>query len=99
MGSHPLLTAAVNNGKERPMSNVTDLNQNDAFAARRFGFQSVADYREWVQLDGKALCSACTPWGPCRNRTSDQLSPQEWLQRHRKQPCLSHALKMRSRSA
>jgi MT-A70 len=62
----------------------------DLFAAKYLGFNSVDEYREWIKLSGMALCSERTRSGRlCRlNVSGGSLSPAEWLERHRSEPCL-----------
>jgi hypothetical protein len=64
----------------------------DRFAADHFGFALVADYREWVETDGRPLCSERTRSGAlCRNGvTGGGADPDIWRRRHRSEPCAVH---------
>jgi hypothetical protein len=72
----------------------------DGYAARHFGFANADDYREWIECHGAALCGERTKAGKlCRQLISRiQLSPAEWREQHRSQPCTAHAKAMEVRS-
>jgi hypothetical protein len=63
----------------------------DQFAADEVGL-SKDEYREWVALDGMALCGERTKSGAlCKNLISRiQLSAKDWKARHRQGACHSH---------
>jgi hypothetical protein len=63
----------------------------DGFAAAYFGLTR-DDYREWLELDGGALCGATTKAGKlCSHMVSKtQLSAREWKERHRSEYCTTH---------
>jgi hypothetical protein len=62
----------------------------DSFAAQHFGL-TIDQYREWVRLDGAALCGATTRAGkPCGCILGNQLDASDWARRHRKEFCHSH---------
>jgi hypothetical protein len=66
----------------------------DAFAAELYGLTK-AQYREWVALDGAALCGGTSKSGkPCRNSAAagliSQLDAHSWLKWHRNGYCRSH---------
>jgi hypothetical protein len=64
----------------------------DAFAARHLAFPSTTAYREWVALDGIALCGSMTSKGRmCSNQLGRiQLGREEWLALHRNGRCHAH---------
>jgi hypothetical protein len=64
----------------------------DGYAATHFGFATSDEYREWVSIDGAALCSERTRSSEmCRNAISRiQLHSDEWRRRHRLAPCSIH---------
>ena len=65
----------------------------DAYAAEHFGFADVDDYREWVECEGRALCSERTKAGHlCTNNAAVEraLTPAQWRERHRSEPCTLH---------
>lgn len=72
----------------------------EAFAARYYGFADVDPYREWVTLDGTALCGEQTKSGKlCRNSISHiQLRAADWKALHRTRPCTVHTKKTGVRS-
>jgi hypothetical protein len=62
----------------------------DLFAARHFGL-TVDEYREWIELNGKALCGKLTKSGrPCNAAFGFQLDVGEWKRRHRREACHAH---------
>jgi hypothetical protein len=65
----------------------------DLFTARHFGFATADQYREWIVLQGAALCSERTKSGRmCRTRLRDKLKASDWRKQHRSRPCHVHAL-------
>lgn len=74
------------------MADVDTFNADpDRYAADHFGM-TVAQYVEWVELDGSPLCGANTQAGrPCKAVVGKiQLSSHEWLRLHREQYCKTH---------
>lgn len=68
----------------------------DRYAATHFGFDSVDEYREWVETMGAALCSERTRTGAlCRNSLFFCETPADWRWNHRSMPCRVHAKKER----
>jgi hypothetical protein len=64
----------------------------DLFVASYFGFETVDEYREWVELWGAALCSERTRSGRLRRNTTGYTEDiDEWRARHRATPCRIHA--------
>lgn len=64
----------------------------DGFAAEHFKL-TIAQYREWIDLEGTALCGSLTKAGkPCNRSLGHgmQLAAQEWLHLHRKRFCKQH---------
>jgi hypothetical protein len=72
----------------------------DQFAADQVGL-SKERYREWVALDGAALCGERMKSGTlCRNLISGtRLPAHQWNARHRQGVCHSHEGAMESRAA
>jgi hypothetical protein len=64
----------------------------DDFAAEHFGMTK-AEYYEWIDLGGTALCSRLNKNGkPCGQAVSKiQQGPGAWLSLHRKRPCAIHS--------
>ena len=63
----------------------------DGYAAAYFGFETSAEYREWIRCDGAALCSERTKSGQlCRTSIGRCYDPREWLEKHRSRPCSIH---------
>jgi hypothetical protein len=63
----------------------------DLFVAKHFGFETVDEYREWVEARGSALCSERTAAGKlCRNSIGMTYRPEVWRERHRSAPCSVH---------
>ena len=67
----------------------------DAFAARYFGFATADEYREWIELEGQALCAGLTKLGrQCKSSVgAGQLDPAEWKRLHRVDFCAIHKSK------
>ena len=65
----------------------------DLYAAAHFGFLSAEQYREWINTDGAALCGERTTSGRMCKRTVSrfQLTPNEWMDRHRRVACSMHS--------
>ncbi len=66
----------------------------DGWAALKLGCVSRSEYREWVALDGTALCGARTSKGkPCRQSVGGriQLPVDQWRTAHRIKCCAAHA--------
>ena len=63
----------------------------DAFVAQYFGM-SLAQYVEWVELDGAPLCGANTRAGkPCKSMIGRiQMGAEQWLATHREGYCKAH---------
>ena len=64
----------------------------DGYAAKHFGL-SLADYLEWVRLDGEPYCASPTASGRlCRNLCGPTQSPAlQWKELHRHGCCGTHA--------
>src|SRR5262245_52908727 len=65
----------------------------DAFAAAYYSL-TVDEYREWIALEGKALCGAKTKRGrECRAviRGGHHCGSVEWKRLHRQWYCHAHA--------
>ena len=62
----------------------------DLFAAEYLGL-TIDQYREWIALEGAALCGERTKAGhPCRSVVKYCDDPAEWLELHRSVACVNH---------